>query len=132
MQRKYRKFDVTADTLRGCRFFDDLDLARRTRIAGTCEGRIYQPGIEIIRHLDDNNDVFFIVAGVVEATVHTTQGKVVNFQELKNGEMFGEVSALDGRSRTSSVVAASETTPSGRALLAMCGSNGRIRRQVAR
>ena len=120
MQRKYRKFEVTADTLRGCRFFDELDLARRTRIARICEGRVYQPSTEIIRHLDDNNDVYFIVAGVVEATVHTVQGKVVNFQELKNGEMFGEVSALDGKSRTTSVVAANETT-----VVAMTGKDFR-------
>lgn len=110
MQRNYRKFEVTADTLRGCRFFDEQELASRTRIADLCEGRIYRSGVEIIHHTDTDDEVFFIVAGAVEATLHTAQGKVVNFQALKKGEMFGEVSALDGRPRTTSVIAASEVT----------------------
>ena len=110
MQRKFKPFTVTAETLRGCRFFDEQSDAACDDIAKRCEGRVYRAGGEIISDRDDHRNVFFIVSGKVEARVITFHGKSVSFQTLNNGEMFGELSALDGRPRTTAVTAVTEST----------------------
>ena len=109
MNRKYSTFPVTAESLRGCRFFDDQDEQIRAKIAKLCEGRTYKAGAEIIRHQGTESEVFFIISGRVRANTHTLDGKVVTFQGLRSDEMFGEVSALDGYPRSTDVVAAIET-----------------------
>ncbi len=110
MDRPYVKMDITPDSLLGCRFFDHLERAERAHVVRYCEGRRYRPGVEIIRHGDASRDVYFILAGRVQASLLTASGKVVSFQELGQGEMFGELSALDGEPRSTSVVAIDETT----------------------
>lgn len=110
MERHYRKMELTPDSLLGCRFFDRLERADRARIISVCEGRCYRARSEIIHHGDNSRDVFFILAGRVQASLLTEAGKMFTFQELGHGEMFGELSALDGAPRSTSVLAIEEST----------------------
>ena len=110
MERQYRKLEVTPDTLLGCRFFDHLERADRAHIAGFCEGRCYRSGVEIIRYADTSRDVYFILSGHVKASMLTSVGKLVSFQELGRGDMFGELSAIDGEPRSTSVLTIDETS----------------------
>ena len=110
MERPYRRLELTPDSLLGCRFFDRLTRAERARIVSACEGRCYRPQSEIIVYGDDSRDVFFILAGRVQASLLTDGGKMFTFQELGHGEMFGELSALDGAPRSTNVIAIDETS----------------------
>ena len=110
MERQYRKLEITPDSLLGCRFFDRLERAERAHIARYCEGRNYRAGAEIIHHRDNTRDVFFILAGRVQALLLTEAGKMVTFQELARGDMFGELAAIDGAPRATSVRAIEETS----------------------
>ncbi len=78
-----------------------------------CAWRRYEPGETIVDHLDASNDVFFIVSGEARASLYSVSGKAVTFTDLGPGEMFGEIAAIDGgtrsariEARTSCVVAA--------------------------
>lgn len=106
----YRKIDVTADSLLGCRFFDGLEPEQRTRVSCLCEGRVYPKAAEVIRYMDTSQDVFFILAGTVEAETLTSDGRMVSFQSLGGGQMFGELSAIDGLTRSTSVFTSEQTT----------------------
>ena len=110
MERQYRKLEITSDSLLGCRFFDPLVRVDRAHIAKFCEGRCYRADIEIIRHGDTSRDVFFILSGQVNARLLTSAGKDLIFQELGRGEMFGELAAIDGEPRSTSVLAKVETS----------------------
>ena len=110
MERQYRKLEVLPDTLLGCRFFDRLERAERAHIVRYCEGRCYRAGVEIIRHRDSSRDVYFILSGRVQASLLTDAGKIVIFQELSHGDMFGELSAIDAAPRSTSVIAIEETS----------------------
>ena len=110
MERQYRKLEVTPDSLLGCRFFDRLERADRAHIARFCEGRCYSARAEIVRYADVSRDVYFILSGRVRALMFTSAGKIVTFQELERGEMFGELSAIDGEPRSTSVMALEETS----------------------
>jgi len=110
MERQYRKLEITPDSLLGCRFFDRLERAERAHLARFCEGRCYRAGVEIVSYGESSRDVFFILSGRVQASLFTREGKTVTFQELSCGEMFGELAALDGAPRSTSVVAIDETS----------------------
>ena len=110
MERPYRKLELTRESLIGCPFFDDLSDLQRDEMARRCEARCYRPGAEIVRFGEADRSVFFLRAGRVQATLLTASGKTVTFQELGSGAMFGELSAIDGETRSASVVAIDECT----------------------
>ena len=118
MERNYRKVELSPDSLLGSRFFDRLERAERAHIARFCEGRCYQAGADIIRHGEGTRDVFFILSGKVQASLLTAQGKMISFQDLSGGEMFGELSAIDAAPRSTNVTAVEETV-----LIRMSGPN---------
>ncbi len=53
--------------------------------------------------------MYFVCSGRVSAKTYSEKGKEITFAELSIGETFGELAALDGRPRSSSVVALDET-----------------------
>ncbi len=58
----------------------------------------------LISNNDSSEEVFFIGSGTVRATTYSYSGKEVSYQDLRAGEMFGELSAIDGKPRTTSIV----------------------------
>ena len=47
--------------------------------------------------------MFFLVSGEARVIVYSMAGKVVSFNDLGPGDMFGELPAIDGRPRSASV-----------------------------
>ena len=63
----------------------------------------------MVRHEDVSTDVYFVVSGKVRVTIYSRTGKEVAFRDLGAGEMFGDLSAIDGRPRTANVVTLEES-----------------------
>jgi len=105
----YSKFDLQPESLDHLDVFKSLDADQRAEVLKHCEGRRYDSRREIVSHDDTGHDVFFLVGGKVQATIFSLSGKVITFQELREGAMFGELSALDGQPRAASVVAVTES-----------------------
>lgn len=82
-----------------------LPEAERTRLAEDCRWRSFGRGAEILSAEEDSTDVQFIAAGRVRVTFYSPGGREVTFRELGAGASFGELSAIDGQSRSASVVA---------------------------
>lgn len=99
----------TEESLRGINLFADLADSDLEAIAMRCRWRRFQPDQHIIGHLDDTQDVFFVVTGQVQAKIFSMSGKEVTFRDIRAGEMFGEFSAIDGEPRSSNVVATAES-----------------------
>ena len=97
------------ESLRGINLFADLADSDLDAIAMRCRWRRFQPDQHIIGHLDDTQDVFFVVTGQVQAKIFSMSGKEVTFRDIRAGEMFGEFSAIDGEPRSSNVVATAES-----------------------
>lgn len=115
MRNLYTKFNISPESLIGCRFFDGLEPAERLDVARHCEGRRYRKGGRVLSYGDSTRDVFFLCAGHVRAIVLSTNWdaddcEVLTSQELDGGEMFGELSAIDGEPRSTSVVAVEESS----------------------
>ncbi|MEE8270815.1 MAG: Crp/Fnr family transcriptional regulator [Alphaproteobacteria bacterium] len=83
---------------------DELDaLAKRVR------WRRYGAKHEVFGHTDDSQDVYFVIEGSVRVSVYSHGGKEVSFRDLQAGEMFGELSAIDGQPRSAGVVTLTDT-----------------------
>ena len=74
-------------------------------IAHVCHWHRYEAGEEIVRYHADSNSVFFITQGEMRVTFYSMSGKEVILCYLPAGEIFGELTAIDGQSRSATVVA---------------------------
>lgn len=93
------------DLLRGIALFADLPDDQLSRINRVCRWQDCRAGQQIIDHLDRTTDCFLIGRGAVRAIVNSASGKEIAFRDCSAGEVVGELSALDGRPRSASVVA---------------------------
>lgn len=100
---------AAAETLSLIVVFQDLEIEDRRRIAEQVFMRRCAPREQIITQDDDSTDVFFVISGQVRATLFSTSGKEVDFQDLGPGEMFGELSAIDEQPRSTHVVTLGES-----------------------
>jgi CRP-like cAMP-binding protein len=94
-------------SLAGIRALKGLSHEARMSVEKHCSWRSVAPNCEIISYQDPSDDVFFIVSGQVKIVIYSTSGKAVTFRTMKAGEMFGELSAIDGRQRSATVEAVS-------------------------
>ncbi|HZH10433.1 MAG TPA: Crp/Fnr family transcriptional regulator [Microvirga sp.] len=61
---------------------------------------------EVIVDFDElSSDVYFLLSGEVRVLMRTASGKEVILNEMKPGEIFGELAALDGIKRSANVTA---------------------------
>jgi len=96
-----------AKTLRWVEGFKDLQPEAIRSISGLCRWRWYKPNQRIFSQNDPSHDVFFIVQGTVRITSYSIMGKEVSFRDLRTGECFGDLAAVDGRPRSATAIAVS-------------------------
>jgi CRP/FNR family transcriptional regulator, cyclic AMP receptor protein len=70
-----------------------------------CNWKRYEEGAVIVDYDDDTTDVFFIGSGDVRILIRTPSGKEVILADMKGGEYFGEIAALDNAKRSANVSA---------------------------
>lgn len=63
----------------------------------------------VVDRKDDSTDVFFVVKGKLRAMGFQDSGQEVSFADLNPGDHFGELSAIDAKSRSARVVAVKDT-----------------------
>jgi CRP-like cAMP-binding protein len=85
--------------------FKGLPSDALAKIQRRCAWRRYEPRQPIVEYLDSSTDVYFIVIGEVRVSIYSVDGKAVTFRDLGPGEMFGEIAAIDGGPRSTSVEA---------------------------
>jgi CRP-like cAMP-binding protein len=95
----------TAETLAGIELFKELDADKRGTIAQQCKLQQFSRNQVVVQVQDKTDDVFFLVSGHVRATLFSVTGKEVAFRDMGSGEVFGDLAAIDGMPRSSSVVA---------------------------
>ncbi len=78
-------------------------------MASHCRAHYYQPNDRVVSHQDTSTDVYFIVSGRVRVTIFSRSGKEVSFRDLGAGQVFGDLSAIDGEPRSATVVSLGET-----------------------
>ncbi|HEY1542580.1 MAG TPA: Crp/Fnr family transcriptional regulator [Xanthobacteraceae bacterium] len=100
---------VRAETLKGIPLFRTLAAATITQLDTQCMWRRATRGQWLLDYQDASNDVFFVVAGAVRVIIQSG-GREVLFREIKAGEFFGELAAIDRQPRSSGIVAVLDVT----------------------
>lgn len=85
--------------------FKNIDDAVITKFDASCAWRKYGAGKVILDHENQSYGVYFIVEGVVRMVNYSRSGREVSFGEVYAPDFFGELSAIDGKPRSVSVVA---------------------------
>lgn len=70
----------------------------------------YPAGRLIFGDKDPSRDVYFILEGEAQAAVFTLNGREVSFNIIGAGDCFGEIAAIDGGIRSSSIAATKDTS----------------------
>lgn len=85
----------------------DLEFARFEQ---RCLWKKVEEGQVLVDFDDPSSDVCFILSGEVRIQIRTPGGKELIFADLREGEFFGELSAIDGEPRSANVTALNRTS----------------------
>ena len=87
-----------------------LNRTVREKILDQCATRRYAKGEQIVREMEQDDNMYFIDRGKVRVTLFSRDdGREVIFTNLEQGENFGEISIIDGKPRSANVIALTET-----------------------
>jgi CRP-like cAMP-binding protein len=100
----------TAQSLANVELFKPLSPSERQQWERRCRWHSYDEGEQIIDRETLSTDVFFVISGVARVVNYSAGGKEVSFDDIGPGGVFGELSALDNRPRSASVVAKKSRT----------------------
>jgi CRP-like cAMP-binding protein len=89
--------------------FRDLSDVDRRRVEERCRWRTYAPQETLIAREQDTHEVHFIVWGRVRVLDYAASGREVAFDDIGPGGSVGELAAIDGGTRSASVIAVQRT-----------------------
>jgi CRP/FNR family cyclic AMP-dependent transcriptional regulator len=90
--------------LRRVALFDALPDDRLDRVAQSCRWQSVEADQPLVLRAQDEGDVYFIVSGCVRITTYAASGRQVTFRDCGEGELFGELAAIDGSPRSADVL----------------------------
>lgn len=92
----------TVDVMQGTPLFRRLDPKRLRVVAMTGETLSYLAGERIFDEGDEGEDAFVILDGVASVVLRAGEGERA-LSDLNKGEIFGEIAALTGDRRSTSI-----------------------------
>lgn len=69
----------------------------------------YTPNSQVVGADEEGDDVFFVLEGRARAATYTDAGREVRLSDLEPGEGFGILAAIDGKPRSTNVIAIKES-----------------------
>ena len=102
---------MPADTqlLAAVPLFEKFNDEERELLATQLDEVEFQPGQLIFRRTDPGGAIFIVASGEVEVFIEDTTGARIVFETVTAGHFFGELSLLDGESRSASAQALKPT-----------------------
>jgi len=91
------------------KLFAQLDDDERAVLAQVVHNRTVPPGQELFRAGEPGDSMFIVERGAIELFVKDTAGQKIVLHTAGPGDFFGELSLLDGGSRTASATAVEST-----------------------
>ena len=98
-----------ADLLKNVSLFAGLDAVEIQALAEVAMVRHVPSDAIILLAEEEGDTLFVIVNGRVKVTVMSEDGREVILSILKDGDIFGEMSLLDGKPRSASVISTAKT-----------------------
>jgi CRP-like cAMP-binding protein len=108
MTSKHSRVRSGRETLENFEIFKEVPAEAVEIYSKRCVWKRFETHQALIEYKDTTRDVFFISSGRARATHYAASGREISFRDLGPGEMFGEISAIDGLPRSISIVALTE------------------------
>jgi uncharacterized membrane protein len=89
--------------------FERFNDEERALLASQLDEVEFQPGQMIFRRTEPGGAIFIVASGEVEIFIEDSTGSRIVFETVKAGQFFGELSLLDGESRSASAQALQPT-----------------------
>jgi CRP/FNR family cyclic AMP-dependent transcriptional regulator len=105
MTPKLSQIRCGKETLETFEILQNLPVEAINAYSKRCTWKRFEMHQMLIEYKDTSQSVFFISFGRARATYYAASGREISFRDLDPGEMFGEVSAIDGLPRSLSVMA---------------------------
>lgn len=99
---------VDPKLLRELAFFSDLSDNELAVVAKVVKKKDFKLGDTIFKESEDGASIYIIKKGEVKACKIAPDGELFTLTIMKDGDIFGEMSFLDGRPRSATVVAVSD------------------------
>ncbi len=96
-------------SLAGISLLSGISPTEVNNLERACSWRRYGAKEQIFDHDSEGNDVYFVVDGNVQILNYSPSGREISFAHVKTGGYFGELAALDGGTRSASVMAVEES-----------------------
>ncbi|MBI5328808.1 MAG: cyclic nucleotide-binding domain-containing protein [Deltaproteobacteria bacterium] len=100
---------VDQKILRDMAFFGDFTDEELTAISKIVKKKSYKIGEPIFKENEDGTSMYIIRKGEVKACKAAPDGELMTLTLMKDGDIFGEMSFLDERPRSATIVAISST-----------------------
>jgi CRP-like cAMP-binding protein len=92
-------------SLTGIELLEGLTAQDLNSLSRKCRWRRFDEGEQVLAHLDAGTDVLFLTEGRLRVALYSASGKEVAFEDLRAGQHFGEMAAIDRKGRSASVFA---------------------------
>jgi CRP-like cAMP-binding protein len=97
------------ETLKRIPLFEGVDEESISRLDTQCIWRRVKAQEWVIDYEEEGTDVFFIAYGHVRVMIRTPSGRNVILRDIRDGEYFGELAAIDGQARSAGICAVTDT-----------------------
>jgi CRP/FNR family cyclic AMP-dependent transcriptional regulator len=95
---------MLVDYLRNIPLFKHLKDAQLKEIAERCKGARYKKGDVIFHKTDLSTDLYIVNAGKLKAVLSDDEGGEMVLAQFERGAFFGELSLLDDKGRSATIV----------------------------
>ena len=99
---------VDPKSLREYMFFSDLSDDELSAVSKIVKRKDFKLGETVFKDSEDGNSLYLIKRGEVKACKTAPDGELFTLTLMKDGDIFGEMSFLDGRPRSATIVAISD------------------------
>lgn len=89
--------------------FKGIDPGELTGIEQACRYRRYSAEEQMIDKDSTSSDIYFLLRGHARVVNYSMSGREITFADLHAGDYFGELSAIDGKPRSTGVMAVEES-----------------------
>src|SRR5436190_14732851 len=100
---------ATAAMLKEVKLFELMDDTERDALCGLLETRRFDKGETVFSAGDAGDSAYIVRSGSVQVYIENYEGQKIILRENTQGDMFGDISLIDGGPRTATAVAVEET-----------------------